>query len=686
MLILSLLLYFLPLFPLVSLMRIKQHSRYLSALFIILIAEIILTGNLLGLLHLLNNKLAWIIVQVCLVLIAWGLWLLLKRPALFGFHIEKPNFNRLSILQKITLVLLSLAVVVGYSILIYLIMVVPPNNNDSMLVHLTRVGYWLQHGSFAPWNSLIERQVIYPFNAQIVVLWTVLFQGTDLFAAFLQFFSVLFTAMGIYAIGRDIGGSRFQSGIPALLYLTFPQVILQATTTQDDLVITCFLVLGSHFFIRWFSKGYTEKTDLILASISLVIALGIKPTAFYFFIGFALFIGLLLLLKKMSFKHLIQLGIACLGFFVILSSFAYINNTIYFKTPLGPSEFVKAESGAFNGNVFQKTGTNAGRFIYQFFSLDGLPATLTQSVQDLKVNIALKLPGLFNTSSGFLKDSEKPFILISQPGINEDYSWFGPVSFLLLIPVFILGIYHSAKKKDLKVVFLIMVSFFIMIGISSLRPGWDPFQGRYFNPGIAIIMPLGIYVLDKNLIRQIYISLLSFLAILILICSVTMNDAKPLLTQATIKRTFSNPAFSCKRNMVLKYSCYLANLITPYLPQKADIFALDRLGRQTYTNQSQKQILAEIPQVIPANSRIGLSLQIGEWEYPFFGEHFEYHLVPLSSLAVLKDPIWFEEAQIMYLVIHTNPSQENMNWPGFVLLEEFTDPMTNSVWKILKNQ
>ncbi|MCX6055481.1 MAG: hypothetical protein NTZ74_11325 [Chloroflexi bacterium] len=51
-----------------------------------------------------------------------------------------------------------------------------------------------------------------------------------------------------------------------------------------------------------------------------------------------------------------------------------------------------------------------------------------------------KLPAIINPTAEYLKDPGKPFSLSGLLGINEDYSWFGPVSFLLLIPAFIVGI------------------------------------------------------------------------------------------------------------------------------------------------------------------------------------------------------------------------------------------------------
>jgi hypothetical protein len=681
-LFISLVFYALSVIPLISLFQIKQLPRYLCAFFITYIAEIILTGNILGLFHQLNNKGLWISLQVFLMVVGWGLWLYFKRPGLFPPRFHKINIHDLPILQKITLIVLGISVIIGYGILVYLILVVPPNNNDSMLVHLVRVGYWLDHGSFTPWDSLIVRQVIYPYNAQIVILWTILFHGTDLFAGFLQYFSVLFTALGIYCIGREIGGNRFQAIIPAFFYLTFPQVIFQATTTQDDLAITCFLILGSYFFLRWYGKEYTGKGDLFYAAISLMIAVGIKPTAFYYFIGFAVFIIVLICFKKMLWKHFFQLAICCFMAFMVLSSYAYINNSVYYHNPLGPSDFVKSESGAFDGNVLTKAEVNSGRFLYQFFSLDGLPIPLARSLQELKAALASKIPSFFNSTSEFVKDPEKTFNPSVMPGTNEDLSWFGPASFLLLIPAFLLGVIKAIKKKDLRIVFLLVVPVFLFLGISNLRPGWDPYQGRYFNPGIAITMPLIIFLLDPKIGKQIYIFAVSIIAIMIAFSSFFLNESKPLITQTTIYRNLSST--SCDESLLKKINCYLSSKLPGLLLDRESILSLNPLQRETYSSPGQYPIISTFSNEIPKNSRIALSLLTGDWEYPFFGRNFEYQLFPVVKKQLLNDKLWLEQNQIDYIIIHADQDQPTMIDPDFVLQDKIFDSQSDNYWEIYR--
>jgi hypothetical protein len=307
---------------------------------------------------------------------------------------------------------------------------------------------------------------------------------------------------------------------------------------------------------------------------------------------------------------------------------------------------------------------------------------LIQKVQSLKVALALKAPAVFNTSSAFIKDPGKPFRLTDQPGINEDYSWFGPVSFLLLIPAFIFGLIRFIKTKDQKILFLLLIPLFILLGISVLRPGWDPYQGRYFNPGIAIAMPLLIFLVNRQTLGEIYLFLLSLLAIFVMTCSVLLNDSKPMVTQRTVERV-CNAHYLSNIPALNGQVCKLANKFSPYLLPKLDIASLNSVERETYSSQQQYPIISQFSEEIPAGSRIGLALLNGDWEYPFFGRHFEYQLVPVVDRQTLQDQNWITQNHLDYLIVHQEAKQMTSVDPSFSLQDQIGNTKDN-FWQIYR--
>ena len=165
-----------------------------------------------------------------------------------------------------------------------------------------------------------------------------------------------------------------------------------------------------------------------------------------------------------------------------------------------------------------------------------------------------------------------------------------------------------------------------------------------------------------------------------------INESKRLLTQATIKRTFQNPAYACDRNFVLKYVCFFSNLITPGLPAKADLYALNDLQRLTFSSHSQYALFSQVYDEVPPEAHIGLSLLVGDWEYPYFGRNFEYQLFPITNTDLLHDEAWLEDNRIEYLIVHSDNGLTVLVAPAYVHQQEIPAEVTDSTWRIYKYQ
>lgn len=627
----------------------------------------------------------WLILHMLFLVFGWAIWKYFKKPKLFNFKINFHDFSILPIWQRITLVFFTSVTGICFAVLIYLIIIVPPNNTDSMLVHLVRVGYWMQHGSFQPWDAILNRQVIYPYNAQIILLWLVLFLKNDLLTPFLQFFSVIITAISIFGISRGLGSSRFIAAVISLIYLTFPQVILQSTTTQNDMAITGFILAGTYFFFEWIWSNYMNDRTLIMGSISFAISLGIKATSYYYFVGLA--IGLLIIwaLKRIAFRQLLRFSIILGCSFIILSSTSYVNNLINFQNPLGPPEFLKSESGVFNqGSLIDKLKINSFRFIYQIVSLDGFPFPIQEKFNQFKSQFASRYPNLFDTSLNYIKDvNGETFKLEPRISNNEDESWFGPIFPLLIIPGILYSLIIIIKRKDIVLFLLVFIGITYFLLVTVLRPGWDPFQQRYLNPPIALLTATISLILGKKYMRPM-VFVFVLISIIPLTFTTFVNDSKPIITETTLY-----PNCSLSQNRVSLIACNYFEKITSvipaeYLPAKKTITKIDsRIGRQTYTNNSQKKIFENL-HIIPDGSTIGLFLANGDWEYPFFGEKFQYNLVPIKDEANLNNDVWLNNSRVNYLIIKLKDEKSAQVSTNFELIKYITDAAEKNEWAIYK--
>ena len=165
----------------VAQIRLQQKPAYLLAIFLCSWAQIVLISEVASLARQLNLPF-FLLLQILIFIGTGYLWKRNGSLHLLGpFSSQKLTAKNLKDLAKKHPVLAPWLIFTAmvYAFLAVLILTVPQNNYDSMTYHLSRVGYWLQHQSLAAWLTPNPRQTTFPINAELGVLWTVLFSGSD---------------------------------------------------------------------------------------------------------------------------------------------------------------------------------------------------------------------------------------------------------------------------------------------------------------------------------------------------------------------------------------------------------------------------------------------------------------------------------------------------------------------------
>src|SRR5919201_1454741 len=128
--------------------------------------------------------------------------------------------------------LVALGLVVGLTMLfqLFLVVVAPPDNWDSMTYHLARAAAWYQHHSVGYLHDAnTERLNVFPPNAEIGTLYTFAFVHGDRLAALPQLVAELAALAGCYAISRRLGFSRSSSAFATLRRRQIAQLVAFAT-------------------------------------------------------------------------------------------------------------------------------------------------------------------------------------------------------------------------------------------------------------------------------------------------------------------------------------------------------------------------------------------------------------------------------------------------------------------------
>lgn len=166
----------------------------------------------------------------------------------------------------------------------------PPNTWDSMTYHMSRIVYWMQNHSIEYFVTNNSRQNILTPGAEIIILFPQLLLETDRFANFLQLFGWILVYLSNVSIAKILNPNISKNNLilVGILSLSIPMSLLQATSTQNDLICSGFLCLSifnlivvsrkPKFILGWFHLG---------VSVSLIYL--IKPTGILFFLPFTIY-------------------------------------------------------------------------------------------------------------------------------------------------------------------------------------------------------------------------------------------------------------------------------------------------------------------------------------------------------------------------------------------------------------
>jgi hypothetical protein len=591
--------------------RIRNKPAYLVAIYILSYADIVIVLELAGILRAIR-PVPVLALQLSLTAVCVLVWLRMGRPPLLGpftgLRIPRIsvrglfNLVRRSPLLAGLLILLGGGVVYVYFLHAELNLVMPPSNWDSLTYHLSRVGFWLQYKSFYPWPTPNNRQTTYPMNAELGLLWTILWWGTDQLTGFIQWSTIPVIMAGIYGLARLLDGSRTAGWLTALLWATLPQVLYQSHSTQNDLVTAAFWVTTIFFLFA----GLREKQSahFYLSGISFGLAMGTKKTSFLVLPGLALAILLVLLLyfKQPTFKSSATRWItACTLGFLLLGSYSYVQNTIAFGRPLVPLNYnpgaptqtpISTGTNTAAGDL-RFLADNMGRYIYQLVDFSPLPLGIPKLINPVKaaffsalfrvLHVDLQNPATIGDPT--VSGTPATFGLDYINPLDENRSWFGPLAALLVLAV-VYHAYRAARTRDALKASLAVIGI-VFLAAASLARGWDSGTGRYFIIPVALCFPLLAGFLETHTLgRSILASFLVALGLVALFTITTRNDD-------------------------------LQNL-TPYA-----IFPAARRAPASAKEFDYRMVMENVPE----NVSIGVVHGWDFRDYPFFGEHFTRRVI-----------------------------------------------------------
>ena len=277
------------------------------------------------------------------VLISWGtitainlIYLYTKRAAAVTFaaalkqRLYTAN-NKLSRFDKLMLwsVAVILLLVFAQGILY------PPNNWDSMTYHLSRIVSWISQGSVAHFPTNIFYQIYQPPFAEYAIMHVNLLSQGDYFAASVQFCFFAGALVALAAIVKAIGLPGKYQVLAIVFCATIPEAVLQASSTQNDMVAG-FFILAVYYFALKAIKGGEFKNFLFLG-MATGLAFLTKAICYIYLAPAIIVIAIFILTKFVKTKEYNYLWLAMMAFLITLgvNSVQYCRNYTLSKNILG---------------------------------------------------------------------------------------------------------------------------------------------------------------------------------------------------------------------------------------------------------------------------------------------------------------------------------------------------------------
>lgn len=545
-------------------LRISGRSLFLLAGAISAAATIVGTAIALSILNQLNRG-GWLIGEALVAAAAFAVWHFRGRPApVRGWRPSRRALREFASASPIATAAAGLAAL-AMTVQFVVAVAVAPNNWDSMTYHLSRAAYWLQHDSARHFAGGTLRQVANAPNAELLQAWTMSLAGTDRYVELIQWAALLGLAVAIYAGARVLRFGRGPAVFAGALFVLLPEALMQATTTQNDLVVALFLVTAAVFAVKGLRDRHTG--ELIVSGAALGLAVGTKGTALF---G-AGAVGILVIGALVAYRpprRVVAIAAAAaIGGVAAFGAFNYVLNQHDKGSLLGGVQGeTKLPEGADVAN-------NAVLVGWSFFDSPGVGIPVLDL---LSQRVAELLPD--ETTNGLNTSLDTQ--------VHEDASAFGLVGFVFLPAVLLFSLFRRRGPTARR---LVAAASILLMLVMMWKLVYNPWWGRILLPMVAIGAPL-LAMLGR---RRALAAVVLVVAVPNAVSSVLSDNAKPLLVASGGKT----------------------------------IFDRDRLSQQTIQRPEVLPNVQAVFRLTGPDDAIGFVGGEDSWDYPFFGAHLNHRVV-----------------------------------------------------------
>ncbi len=596
--------------------------------FVLCVGSIIPAGFILSALDLTANTFAWIFGTFLTLGLHYTVWrrlitvsapysvraILHNRATTFRVWLGElsPYLKALFGLMLGTLLIISLTNML-------LVIFTVPNEWDSMTGHLNRAIRYIQRGTMEHFGGTNWNMDTYPKSVTAIQIYSYLISG-KIENAFrlVHHGSYWISLVAVFGISQRIGRNLSASFFCALAFSMFLDFLMQAITTETDIVLTAYLGCLLYFLYTYHTTRLNQY--LYLSGLVFGIALGHKVT-FVLLLPSVFIIMMYSVFLAPTFKITVErtwrLGAAIIVSVLIYTlPTGYVKNIQVFGHPIGPPTALQHQSVERAGslsNLAEQGSRNLVRYSYDFFNLDGIRNA--QWGYDLNRLIRLPLVTLEDKLHMRL-DEETDFSIVpfTFQGRFESYNanpYWGVFGFALVLPLVFLTFLRVFRSRPHWSLAAAIVLHFVAIAYSA---PYDTFKGRYFietgllgslfllmlfsNHRLSILKP-------RRWAWKTYVATIVLLACVSAVMSVFLNI-----------RALPFPAYGYE-----------------------SAFSADRIKFQTFARPDTYPAYKRFDSIVPPEAIVALGTINDDFEYPLYGKDLTRRLISINPFEKGLQPI-----------------------------------------------
>ena len=513
-------------------------------------------------------------------------WILATTVASF-YYLIIPKYNKAK--PSITIPSYLYIALVGTAGIViitgFIAIIAPPNTWDSMTYHMSRVMHWIQNRTVAHYPTAIQRQLYFPPLAEFVIAHLQIISTGDRFANLVQWFSMVGSLAGVSLIARELGADEKGQIYAAAFAVTIPMGILQSSSTQNDYVVSFWLVCFVYYILIF--KKVANYWSALAIGASLGLAVMTKGTAYVYAIPFLLWF-IVSTIKVIPSKNIIKYCSVITIIFLALNGCHYLRNYMNFG-------YILLNRGEIN-DIFS---FNA------LLSNISLNLALHAATPFPAVNVAvISVIEWFHKIIGvninyFLKEIDAFMIL--RP--HEDIA--GNPVHLILIVLFFSYVFMRPKFRHSPNMMPYSIAALSSFVLFCFFVRWMPFNSRLHLPFFVVCAPAigNIFgrISYRRTVQTIIVSLLTFS-----VPFVFLNDSRPILNTG-------NFISLVKQNVRNQQS-------TKVLAGTDSILKVSRISQYFNNHPPFEEKYEKIADFINNHecSNIGIQIDEDSWEYPIW--------------------------------------------------------------------